>query len=53
MWRKRRDPMRDGSVPAFVCRDPELHRSWKTKLLLVAVLFTLVGVALGRALTSL
>jgi len=45
--------MRDGSVPAYICRDPELHRSWKTTLLLVAVLFTLVGVVLGRALTLL
>lgn len=37
MWRKRRDPMRDGSVPAFVCRDPDLHRDWKTWMFFVAL----------------
>ena len=51
MWKKK-DPMRDPHAVVHICRDPELHRSWKTKLFMWAVLFTLVGVLLGRALTS-
>ena len=37
MWGKRKDPMLDGSKPVFICRDPELHREWKTKLFVVAL----------------
>jgi hypothetical protein len=36
--------MRDGSVPAFVCRDPDLHREWKTKLVVVALFAFAAGV---------
>jgi len=37
--------MRDGSVPAYICRDPDLHQEWKMKLLVTALFFFAVGVA--------
>lgn len=46
MWGKRRDPMRDSSVPAFVCRDPDLHREWKTKMLVVALFSFCAGMVI-------
>lgn len=38
--------MRDGRVPAFVCRDPDLHQEWKTKLFTIALLAFAAGVLL-------
>jgi hypothetical protein len=37
MWSEKKDPMRDGSVPVYICRDPDLHREWKARVFVFAL----------------
>jgi hypothetical protein len=48
MWGQKKNPMLDGSKPVYICYAPELHRRWKTKVVILAVVFFLLGVAVGN-----